>query len=420
MSHAWSLAAMLILLALAGCGAPDVREADPPLSTEVVPRAAFLASPSLPAAGAVQASNDFAFRLHRALATGDGNAFHSPHSIRTAFAMLLEGARGPTAQEIAAGLDLPTDPKERQTVMAQLHAWLARPASGVQFDQANGAWVDASATIRNEFATALEVAYGATAKQADFRSDAEAERAGINAWVSGITHGLIPDLFPPGSLSSDTVLALVNAIYFNGTWANEFNSTSTQAGTFHAPTGGVQAQFMRRTGSYAYAERDGLQAVRLPYRGGNMSMLVLLPPEGGMTALETALDGTTLDGWRKSLVTREVRVEFPKFELAAKYPRLGSALDDLGIRRAFTPSADLSGIAGSPGDLLVATAVHQAVVKVDERGTEAAAATGIGVGTTSVPPPPPVFRADRPFLFIIQDDESGTILFMGRLADPSA
>ena len=236
------------------------------------------------------------------------------------------------------------------------------------------------------------------------------------------TKNKIKDLIPVGAITSMTRLVLTNAIYFKGTWIMEFDKTKTRQENFTTSQGEtVKADMMSLTGDdvkFNYAEDGYVQILELPYKGEEVSMLILLPEEGDMGTLEYSLDNEQLQEWKNMLEETEVEVYLPKFEFDTKY-FMKEDLSYMGMPTAFSEEADFSGMTGEK-DLFISKVIHQAYVKVDEEGTEAAAATAVIMKNESIAAPmKKVFRADRPFIFIIQKKNTGNILFMGRVSDPT-
>jgi serpin B len=365
-------------------------------------------------------ANPFAWDLYARLAPAtQGNLFVSPLSIREAFGMLAEGARGETAAELQQAFHFPADDERRRTSLRAVRDWLHRPDAPYELEVANGVWTQDGFPVREAFLEAVQEAFAADAATLDFRGDSAGAMRQVNDWVSARTRGRIPTLFADGQLDADTRVVLANAVYFNGEWERRFDTANTTKQPFRTDTGPVQADMMRNTARFRYAEVDGVQALEMPYKGGNLSALFLLP-RGSLAELERGLDAARVAAVRDAMREQQVEVHIPRFTFRHETDGLKDHLEALGVRQAFTRSADLSGIAGRPGDLLVSEVVPKTFVQLDERGTEAAAATGVVVTVTSMPPPPPVFRADRPFVFLIQDQASGLVLFLGRVADPTA
>lgn len=262
--------------------------------------------------------------------------------------------------------------------------------------------------------------YGAGMRLVDYIKAAEPSRQLINDWVSEQTEGKIKDLLPAGSVNSYTRLVLTNAIYFNAAWASEFVKASTRNGDFHLLNGGtVSVPMMFQTHSFKYAEGANYQAVELPYDGNQLSMVVLLPCAGQYDSFEAALNSQLWQEIIGKLQVSQVNLTMPKFKVESKFS-LKQALAALGMPLAFSASeADFSGMDGRK-DLYITDVFHKAYVSVDEAGTEAAAASGVVVGTTSMPTNIKEVTLDRPFIFLIRDIPTGTILFAGRVLNPGA
>ncbi len=371
------------------------------------------------------ANNAFAADLYGKLAATKGGLFFSPNSIETALAMTYAGARGRTAQEMAKVLHLPA---QGEQVHRDFGAFLRRlnaektpegKPRGYQLSAANALWGQKGYEFLPGFLDLLKTAYGAGLTEVDFAAHAEEARKTINAWAEKETRDKIKDLVPERVLNPETRLVLTNAIYFRGDWAEKFNKADTKDAPFLlSKDGAVEAPLMNRTGTYDYTEAEAFQALRLPYAGNELAMVILLPRKtDGLADLEKSLTAANLAVWLARLESREVRVSMPRFKVAAQFS-LADPLKALGMTDAFAPAADLSGMNGRR-DLFISAVVHKAFVEVNEEGTEAAAATAVVVGRESEPPPPVVFRADHPFLFLIREERTGTILFLGRLVSPS-
>ncbi len=272
-----------------------------------------------------------------------------------------------------------------------------------------------------EFFKLAQDDYGAGLIGVDFINDAEREktRRTINTWVEDKTNKKIQELIKPGILNTQTRLMLTNAVYFKGDWAVQFDSKNTKDAPFTiAPEKKIDVPMMHLKDSFNYADFGVLQILEMPYKGNDLSMVVLLPRKAeDLAELEERITFGTLEQWLKRLNKQEVLVYLPKFKITGEF-RLAEMLKKVGMVDAFAPNlADFSGMNGKK-DLFISAVVHKAFVEVNEKGTEAAAATGIAIGVTSIPTPPPVFRADHPFVFFIRDIKTNTILFIGRLANP--
>lgn len=402
----------LIALALvAGCSSPPDA-----LTARQLP-AALQAD----AASVVVSNNQFACDVYGQLVTPNTNLVFSPFSISTAFAMLDAGARGQTDTELRDTFHF-TLPDDR--IHAAYGALLASLDTGRDFNTytlavANRLFGQEGFPFAPDYLTITKDDYQAELLPVDFANNVEAARQTIDRWVADQTDQKIPELFGQGDLDSSTVLALVNAILFKGNWAHHFDHDRTHDDAFHKGDGTtVTATLMAKTDTIAIGQIPGGQIGVLPFDGKDLEMVVLLPDAAdGLAALEAQLTGAAISGWIADAQpgTEANDVVLPKFAITSGFS-LPDTLVKLGIVSAFDPDlADLSGIDGAR-DLFVDKAVHKAMITVDEDGAEAAAATGIGVGDASAPEP---FRADHPFVFAIYDVVTGSILFMGRVADPT-
>jgi serpin B len=294
-----------------------------------------------------------------------------------------------------------------------------KDGEGFRLHVVNAIWGQKDYKFLAQFLDVLAQNYGAGLRILDFINEAEQSRITINKWVSDQTEEKIKDLIPPGAINHLTRLVLTNAIYFNAAWQYPFNENGTANGLFHLLNGSdVTVPMMKQTESLRYAEGDNHQAVELPYDGQELSMVILLPKAGQLDAFEKSLDVELVKAIIGKLETRQVALTMPKFEYESSFG-LKQALSTLGMGVAFTPDADFSGMNGER-DLLIQDVLHKAFVSVDEAGTEAAAATAVIVGVTSIPAQPVEVKIDRPFIFLIRDIPTGSIIFVGRVLDPAA
>lgn len=371
------------------------------------------------AALVVGGNNRFALDLYARLREAEGNLFASPFSVSTALAMTSAGAAGRTAEEMAAVLHLPEDAAARHRAFGALIASLDTGAGlgGYRLSIANRLWAQAGFPFLETFLATTRDHYRAALGTVDFSRDAEGARGAINAWVEEKTEGRIEDLMPRGSVTADTRLVLANAIYFKGRWAAPFDRDLTHSGPFHVGPGRtVEVPLMRRHGTFRAAWAEGLAVLELPYEGADLSMLVILPDaEDGLPEVEGRLSPEAVDAWIGALRERGLVVTFPRFRVTSAFS-LNAILAALGMPSAFDPdAADFSGMDGRR-DLVIQAVVHKGFVEVNEEGTEAAAATGVSVGAVSAPL---MFIADHPFLFLIRDNVTGSLLFIGRVVDPT-
>jgi serpin B len=390
---------------------------------------AFLVPPSAeadvgtPVDRAVQGNTAFALHLYQKLGSAEGNLFLSPFSISTALAMTYAGARGNTAREMAAALCFSLEGEELHSAFAGLRRNLleGEKKAGVLLKVANALWPQKGYPFVREYLALVERYYGTTVTPMDYAQAAEQARQTINQWVERETENKIKDLIPAGILNPLTRLVLTNGIYFKGDWASQFRKSATHDAPFYGtPGSSIKVPMMTQQHRFRYGERDDLQILELPYAGNELSLVVLLPRRvEGLPELERSLTPEGLADWTGHLQEREVVVFLPKFKLTSQF-RVDAALKELGMRDAFSPErADFAGMDGKPHWLYIGAVLHKAFVDVNEEGTEAAAATGVAVRVTSARVQPPTFRADRPFLFLIRDNRTGSILFMGRVVDPS-
>lgn len=370
----------------------------------------------------VHGNNAFALDLYGRLASRDGNLFFSPYSISNALAMTAIGARGQTAAEMVKTLRLPFEDGRLHTTFGEVVRQLN--GNGVsrkyQLAVANALWAQQGLPVRQEFLQVARNDYEGSLRLVDFARAAEAARLTINRWVEGRTNDKIKDLLQEGAIDASTRLVLTNAIYFKGSWLKPFETKQTQKGAvFHRADGStVKIDMMNVTGEFGYAEAEGVQALQLPYAGKEVSMVVVLPKDaGGLPGLEKSLTPAILTDWIARMRTSRVIASLPRFKATSQF-RLKETLEQLGMKTAFSSEADLSGITGQR-DLVISDVIHKAFVDVNEEGTEAAAATAVVIARTAAPLRPLTFKADHPFVFLIRDNRTGSILFLGRLSDPT-
>ncbi len=380
----------------------------------------------------VAGNSAFAFDLYGALSEEPGNLFYSPYSISLALAMTYAGARGETERQMADTLHFILPQDRLHSAFNGLDLELASRGEGAEgtdeegfrLNIINAIWGQEDFEFLAEFLDVLAENYGAGPRLLDFISEPDESRVTINDWVSEQTEGRIEDLIPPGVIDELTRLVLTNAIFFNAAWLNPFEESLTKDGAFHLLDGGeVTVPMMRRTASFGVATGDGYQAVELPYDGGELSMVILLPDTGQFEAFEGSLDADLVGTITEGLVPTRVALTMPKFEFESDFV-LADTLQAMGMPVAFVPptgpctseTADFSGMTGTC-KLFITDVVHKAFVSVDEAGTEAAAATAVVIVTESLPPSVTI---DRPFVFLIRDIETGAVLFVGRVVDPGA
>jgi len=367
----------------------------------------------------------FAISLYQKEEARPGNLFFSPYSISTALAMTYAGARGETAQEMASVLHFSLPP----TQLPQAFAGLARQfeeisaTKAVSLSIANSLWCQQSYHFAEAFLKLTRDFYGAEAKEVDFANNFDGVRQEINSWVAQKTQDKIRNLLQPGQVSSATRLVLCNAVYFKGKWVFQFDPKATHPAPFYVlPEQPIQTPMMFRSMDVRSVALDGFDIFTLPYTSNMLSMVILLPnAKDGLGALERQLNAAQLSNWLGQLdAAHETKTDvfMPKFKLDCRL-ELTRDLAAMGMPTAFGPRADFSGMTGKP-DLYIGVVVHQAMVDVNEEGTEAAAATAVGVRMLAVQrKPPAVLRVDHPFLFMIRENQTGSVLFLGRVLDPS-
>ncbi len=423
---------VIAALSLAGCTSPGT------LPEELPPEGITPDTTDPPGAppgspqSIVAANNLFALDLYSRLA-GDPknsgeNLFFSPFSISSALAITYEGARGDTASEIREVFYFPADSEGMRAGYQAIIGGINNGSSAYQLRTANALWAEQTYPFLPAYILVADEVYGARATNLDFITKPDDSRVTINKWVEEQTNEKIRDLLPAGSINSLTRLVITNAVYFKGTWEKQFDEKETSIQDFRTSDGTIlPVAMMQRTdtnATYGYMETGDLQVLLMPYEsdsGKHLSMMILLPKDGDLADLEGSLSAKWLKGLQQNLTTQRVMVYFPKFTMETKYT-LPATLSAMGMPTAFTADADLSGMDGTR-NLFIGDVIHQAFVDVNEEGTEAAAATAVVIQRAMAPAGPlpvPVFRADHPFLFLIQDDETGLILFMGRVELPES
>lgn len=364
----------------------------------------------------------FAWGLQRQIGSVDSNVVFSPLSIASVFAMLSVGARGETLTELRHSLAFSGEDEAWHASQGALLGTLAalnREASDYQnalsLRVVNDLWLQQGFDVRPKFLDILERHYHSHPQSLNFATDPEAARRHINAKIASDTSALIPELLPQGSIGGDARLVLTNALYFKSGWESSFNEGATRPEVFHAIDGSsAEVPMMRMTERFAYARGDDWQAIRLPYEGGALEMLVLMPAAGQFRQIAATLDAQRLDSMLQDQQRTRIQLSFPRFSLRTSLP-LVPVLQRAGLRRIFTDAAELQGIGDN---LFVSAALHEAVINVDENGTEAAAATAAVISLTSMPvqeAEPLELRIDQPFIFVIRATASGAPLFIGQV-----
>jgi len=379
----------------------------------------------------VRGNTAFASDIYRQVLGGrdDENFVISPHSISAAVAMARAGARSDTAEALDEALRYTLEGDALHSSFAALRGETeARNDVELEDDEefvlrvVNAVWGQENYPFLEEYLDTLETYYGAGLREVDYRNDHENAREEINSWVAEQTEDKIEDLLPEGSLDSLTRLVLTNAVYLNASWSKPFPEESTESTEFELLDGTKEVQMMSNSAEFPYAEIDGHQAVELPYVGEDTSMVVILPDENvGFVEFERSLDAPRLVEFVEALETREGTIRMPRFGFESGFA-LKDVLSELGAEVAFDfERADFGGIADieqTGENLYVYDVYHDTFIEVDEAGTEAAAATGVVIGTESAAPNPFEMVLDRPFVFFLRDRRTGTVLFLGRVVEP--
>ena len=373
----------------------------------------------------VDNNNAFAFDLYRSLQAQDGNLFYSPYSISLALAMTYAGARGATESQMAQTLHFLSQDQLHPAFNA-LDLQLAERGKAasdnetpLQLNIANAVWAEKTYPFLQSFLDTIALNYGAGIRLADFINQYEAVRKEINTWVSDQTEDKINDLIPEGVLNAETRMALVNAIYFKADWLHPFDADATRDAPFHLLDGSDVTVPMMNHGTFIpYTKGDGWQAIELAYQGETAAMDIIVPDEGRFEEVESSLDYEAASAILSSLQPTSVSLALPKFKFESSFG-LADQLKALGMTEAFDPDqADFTGMS-ERNDLYISAVVHKAFVAVDEKGTEAAAATAVIVAATSARLYDVTLMVDRPFIFLIRDIPTGQILFIGRVLNPA-
>jgi len=378
----------------------------------------------------VEANNKFSFNLYSHLSKDSQythkSLFFSPFSISSALAITYEGARGNTADEIQSVFFFPNNSNQRRQGYEQLYKDINKGNSRYVLKTANALWVEKSYPFLSDYIETASMYYNTNASNLDFLHQPENSRITINTWVENQTNNKIMDLIPVGAIDPLTRLIITNAVYFKGTWVKPFDKNQTKDDNFNVEPGKtVRVPMMQKTDNdaiFRYTETASMQVLEMPYATDSnkqISMIVFLPKNDTLASVEESLTAEKMQELNNALIRQRVNVSFPKFKLETKYSLPGT-FKTMGMLAAFADNADFSGMDGTK-NLYIGDVIHQAFIEVNEEGTEAAAATGVILVASAIhnTSKVPEFRADHPFIFIIQDDDSGNILFMGRVTNPN-
>lgn len=369
--------------------------------------------------GAVVAGNtEFATEFYKKISETrpNENAFFSPYSLSTALAMTYAGARENTAKQMADTLRFRLSQAELHPGFAELDAAMKSNGKGYRLEIANALWGQQGFQFQQDFVALVKTNYGGGFTPVDFSGQTENSRQIINNWVEKKTAGKIKELLAQGVLTSLTRLVLTNAIYFKGDWASKFKPEMTRQAPFYTKSGEtINVPTMYQNGQFKFAETDDVKLLEMPYVGDELSMVVLLPKKP-IDEFDKMMDLSRIDEWLSKAGKKEVDVYLPKFKFETAYG-LNDVLANMGMKDAFSPNfANFAGMTGKP-DLYITSVIHKAVIDVNEEGSEAAAATAVVMGLKSVMYKPE-FKADRPFVFMIRHNATGSILFLGRVVKP--
>ncbi|MHA1739229.1 MAG: serpin family protein [Candidatus Heimdallarchaeota archaeon] len=372
----------------------------------------------------VNANNQFAFDFYSKIdESEEGNVFYSPYSIFSALAMTYEGAKGQTAEEMKSVFHFPDNDVLRPN-FAAIYNSINEGSKSYELRAGNALWGQIDFPFQEDYISRVGTYYGGKIANVDFVNETELTRQTINSFIEEQTNDKIKDIISPGALDALTRLVLTNAIYFQGTWEKVFDKSDTDDKDFTiTPENVVKTPMMHMDPDditkFNYANLEDLQILELPYKGDKISMLILLPTVN-LSVIEPSLTAEKLDEYKNQMQETELDdIYLPKFEFDTKY-FMKDALSSLGMPTAFSGSANFSGMTLSE-QLFIDEVIHQGYIKVDEEGTEAAGATTVVIMLgESLSPEKPIFNADHPFVFLIQEQETGNILFMGRVTDPTA
>jgi len=425
------LLAILIILILTGCS-QHISILSGGSNSQVLesklPRVKVDDIPSADIVTLAAANTAFSLDLYHQLKSLSGNLFFSPYSISSALAMTYAGAEGKTAEEMAEVFHFLMEEDKLHPAFNALDQYLEGLAKQevpndvgevFQLNIANAIWGQKDFHFESNYLDTLAANYGAGLRLLDYVQEPEESRLIINAWVSDQTKERIQDLIPQGAIDSDTRLVLSNAIYFKATWLEPFEESLTEDMIFHGLDSEdffVPMMSLSSDVSFPYYQGDGFQAVDLPYLSGQTSMLVLVPDQGNFYEFEAGLNMALLNQAIGELTYRPMYLSFPKFEFESEIG-LAQSLAEMGMPTAFSDGADFSGMTNTK-DLFISDVFHKAFVSVDEEGTEAAAATAVVMKMTAAPENPLRLNVDRPFLFLIRDHQTNSILFLGRVVEP--
>lgn len=412
-----------VSLATFSCGgSSSVEEPSFEITKSEITRATPIVAPAN-LSKAVEGNNEFTLELYKkAVAVdADKNLSLSPLSVSLALAMTYAGANGVTAIEMKDALHFDLPPAQLHPALNALDLALesrgknAKGADGKPFRLkiANSVWGQSGHSFEQPYLDTIALNYGAGLNLLDFESDSEGSRKTINQWVEQKTENRIQDLIPEGSITAATKFVLTNAIYFNAAWTTPFEKENTGELDFNnIDMSTSKTMFMQSYGEeFNYAKLDGFEALEMKYEGDEVSMILISPDD--LTQFEAKLDLQLLESIDNAFMKKSINVKLPKFENKSSHS-IGELMRELGMKTAFLPSADFAGIS-KMGGLYISEIIQKTFVKIDEKGTEAAAATAVILKNASAPPETQILQFDQPFLYLIRDIETKSILFIGRV-----
>lgn len=384
------------------------------VTTEEVP-----APSGAPDTTLIQGNNQFALELYSYIRSDDQNVFFSPYSISAALAMTYAGARGESEKQMSKVLHFEADQKNFHPKYHGLLQYIEGLNQGenLELSTANAMFAQKEYIFLDSYFDLVKSNYGAGLQMLDFKNELEKSRLTINEWVATRTKNRIQNLIVEGMINEMARLVLVNAIYFNATWDVSFDEKETVKKMFYVtPETPVEAPFMHKEGAFKYLKGEQIQIAEIPYADSTLSMLVLLPDDAAsMVKLEQELSFARYQAWIAQLLPTKINLLLPRFKTTSEF-ELSDVLKKMGMPHPFSLSADLSGMTGKK-DLMIDKVIHKAFVDVNEKGTEAAAATAVIIRVKSAPVIPQ-FNVNRPFIFIIKENAHQNILFMGKINNP--
>lgn len=420
---------VLLVILVSACTPQGGNGNSSPEISSSIPRDMEPAVPSGNLEKLVKGNTSFGINLFQAVKQGDENLIFSPYSISVALAMAQAGAKDNTLQQMNDVLRFSLPVEDLHPAINALQLELNNRENNdyeegkkdFELNIVNSIWGEKTYTFLPGYLDLLAKNYGTGLRLADFILQPDTSRKEINQWVSDQTNDRIQDLLPENSITELTRLVLTNAIYFKAGWLHQFDPGMTQNGVFTLLNGeDVQVPMMHQTETFGYAREDSYQLISLPYEGNKLSMLIILPDENNFTQVEKAMSGLDVQNLVSSIPFAQLDLSMPKFKIESSIG-LADHLNAMGMKDAFIPGiADFSGMDGTH-DLYISAVQHKAFIEVDETGTEAAAATAVVVGIESMPIDEPLkVNIDRPFIFMIVDNKTGSVLFLGRVINPAS